>query len=119
MGRLLQDLVSSLAKSFNLAVLNGLAQHENQDLKGPKISTVDTDELRGDVIANKGQFGFSDVTDPCWAGVSLIAALARLCNDPNDHVFWDQVHPTAAGHLLADEYALKALTAVTQQSAWR
>jgi phospholipase/lecithinase/hemolysin len=42
-----------------------------------------------------------------------------VCNDPNDHVFWDQVHPTAAGHLVADEYALKALTAVTEQSTWR
>jgi phospholipase/lecithinase/hemolysin len=80
---------------------------------------VDTDDLLGDVIANKGQFGFTDVTDRCWAGSFTDRNSGLACNDPNDHLFWDQVHPTAAGHLVAAEYALKAVTAVPEQSIWR
>jgi phospholipase/lecithinase/hemolysin len=113
----LQDLASSLANSFNQAVLDGLAQRENEDLGGLKVFALDTYDLLGDVIANKEEFGLSDVTDACWTG-GFTGGPSLPCTDPENYLFWDQVHPTAAGHLIAAEYALRALTAVPEPSTW-
>jgi phospholipase/lecithinase/hemolysin len=62
------------------------------------------------------------VSDPCWTGDFTNPNSGTLCStDPSDQnkfLFWDEVHPTAAGHLLAAEFALDALTAVPEVSTW-
>ena len=121
-GTAFQSLASSLAESFNLAVLDGLTQRESQGLKGLKVFTLDTYDLLGQITANPLQYGFSDVTDPCWTGNFTDPMSGTLCS-PNqtgqdEFLFWDEVHPTAAGHLLAAEFAFDALTAVPEPSTW-
>jgi phospholipase/lecithinase/hemolysin len=60
------------------------------------------------------------VSDPCWTGDFTNPNSSTLCStdpsDQNQFLFWDEVHPTAAGHLLAAEFALDALTAVPEVS---
>jgi phospholipase/lecithinase/hemolysin len=60
------------------------------------------------------------VSDPCWTGNFTDPSSGTLCStnldDQNQFLFWDEVHPTAAGHLLAAEFALDALTAVPEVS---
>jgi cholinesterase len=51
------------------------------------------------VVANPNAFGFTDVTDPCLAGTTP-------CLNPNQYLFWDDLHPTtAADALLAGQFA--------------
>ena len=38
-------------------------------------------------------------------------------SDQNQFLFWDEVHPTEAGHLLAAEFAVQALAA-PEVSTW-
>lgn len=45
------------------------------------------------LAANPGRFGLSNVTQTCFTGASVCAA-------PDTYLYWDSVHPTAAGHRL-------------------
>ncbi|WP_029416521.1 SGNH/GDSL hydrolase family protein [Brevundimonas bacteroides] len=48
----------------------------------------------GDALAsNPGLFGLTNVTASCFNGVTV-------CPDPQNYLYWDGVHPTAAGHAL-------------------
>jgi phospholipase/lecithinase/hemolysin len=47
-------------------------------------------------------YGFTDVTDPCFNGISV-------CANPSQYLFWDGFHPTtAADTILADEFEMAA-----------
>jgi phospholipase/lecithinase/hemolysin len=60
-----------------------------------------------DMLSNPGSYGFTNTTvaalnnDADYPGVVVA--------DPNSHVFWDQTHPTAAGHAILGQDALEAL----------
>ena len=116
-GTALQGLASGLAASFNVSVLGGLTQ-----LDGLKVFTLDTYDLLEEIKADPSEFGFTNVSDPCWTGSFTDPNSGTLCStdpsDQNKYLFWDDVHPTAAGHLLAAEFALNALNAVPEPSTW-
>jgi phospholipase/lecithinase/hemolysin len=116
-GSGLQSLASGLAASFNVSVLEGLTQ-----LDGLKVFTLDTFDLLGEIKADPSEFGFTNVSDPCWTGSFTDPNSGTLCStdpsDQNKYLFWDEVHPTAAGHLLTAEFALGALNAVPEPSTW-
>ena len=116
-GTAFQDLASGLAESFNAAVIGGLDQ-----LDGLKVITLDTYDLLGEIKADPSGFGFANVTDPCWTGGFTDPNSGTLCatdpTDQNKYLFWDDVHPTEAGHLLTAEFALDALNAVPEPSTW-
>ena len=117
-GTALQSLASGLAESFNVSVLNGLASLEGHGLK---VFTLDTYDLLGEIKADPSGFGFANVSDPCWTGNFIDPSSGRLCStipsDQNQFLFWDEIHPTAAGHLLAAEFAVDALAA-PELSTW-
>jgi phospholipase/lecithinase/hemolysin len=118
-GSGLQSLASGLAASFNAAVLKGLAPVESDGLK---VFTLDTYDLLGEIKADPSKFGFTNVSDPCWTGGFTDPNSGTLCyptdpSDRNKYLFWDEVHPTAAGHLLTAEFALQALAA-PEPSTW-
>jgi phospholipase/lecithinase/hemolysin len=60
-------------------------------LSGLGIIKFDTFALLGRVEADPGAFGLTDVTDPCFDGITV-------CANPDQYLFWDDVHPTARGH---------------------
>src|ERR1700722_11076675 len=118
-GTALQSLASGLAESFKVAVLKGLAGLKSDALK---VLTLDTYDLLGEIKKDPSGFGFMNVTDPCWTGGFTDPNSGALCSpnldDQNQFLFWDEVHPTAAGHLLAAEFAVDAVAAVPELSTW-
>jgi phospholipase/lecithinase/hemolysin len=117
-GTALQMDASDLAASFNAAVLAGLAELKSDGLK---VFTLDTYDLLDEIKADPSQFGFTNVSDPCWTGNFTDPNSGTLCStdpsDQNKYLFWDEVHPTEAGHLLAAEFAAEALAA-PEPSTW-
>jgi len=105
--------------TFNGALLTGL-NATAAARPGTNIIMMDLFKI-GDVIAaNPSAFGVSNVTQPCFNGVTV-------CANPNDYFYFDGVHPTAAGHAaiarLANDYLyygdLGSQTAVLGETAWR
>ena len=66
---------------------------------GFDISFLDAFGIETAAVANPAAYGLTNVTDPCFTGFSV-------CLNPNQYLFWDDLHPTARGHqLLADAAA--------------
>jgi phospholipase/lecithinase/hemolysin len=58
----------------------------------------DTFTLLDNIVADPSAFGFTDVTDSCFNGVTV-------CADPSKYLFWDDIHPTTATDaILAEKF---------------
>ena len=54
-------------------------------------------------VAHPSAFGFTNVTDPCYVGP--YTGGGTVCADPDQYLFWDTLHPTAADHAIIGEAA--------------
>jgi phospholipase/lecithinase/hemolysin len=62
-------------------------------------------ELLNDVMADPSNNGFTNVTDACLPTVGPVP-VASPCADPNEYLFWDSAHPTAAAdRIIGDAFA--------------
>ena len=68
-------------------------------LPGSNIRSLDTFALFTNVVSNPGAYGLSNVTTPC-------IATGTACTD---YLFWDTIHPTAAGHSIIAAAAYRVL----------
>ncbi len=118
-GTPLQGLASALALSFDQTVLSGLMPLE---AGGLQVFDLKTYALLGEIKADPAAFGFTNVDDPCWTGNFSDASSGTLCSPTlagqDQYLFWDSVHPTAAGHLLTADFAFDTLTSVPEASTW-
>ena len=85
-------LLTTISVMFNARLAQQLAQLE-ATLPGLNIIEFDTFGFVDAAIANPAAYGFTNVTDPCFNGVSV-------CLNPDQYIFWDPVHPTARSHQL-------------------
>jgi phospholipase/lecithinase/hemolysin len=89
---------SAIAASFNSLLLNGNAGAGIPSLSalatglGLNLSVFDAYAYVDDVVANPAAHGFTNVTSACFNG-------STVCANPNEYLFWDSIHPTAASHL--------------------
>lgn len=60
---------------------------------GTNIILMDVAKVGPTITNNPGLFGLTDVTAPCFNGVSV-------CSTPGTFFYYDGVHPTARGHQL-------------------
>jgi len=69
------------------------------------ISVLNAYSLLDSIVANPGAYGFTNVTQPCLTG-EIDYSGGTPCATPNQYLFWDQLHPTAAAdELVANEAA--------------
>ena len=94
----------SLTQAFNAAVeANVLAPLQ---AAGFGIVRFDAYQLLAQVVAQPADFGLTDVTHAC-----ITPAVAPFeCQHPDEFLFWDGIHPTAAGHAIIAQRASSLLT---------
>ena len=100
---------NALTQEHNAALtttLGGLSS----SLKGINLISFDVNSAFNQVLANPGQFGFTNTTDPCFQPNPL-----SLCSlDPkeqNKSFFWDDFHPTTATHKVIGDFAFETIAA--------
>ena len=89
--------LTALSAAFNSALQAALA--------GPELRAtfIDIFSTFQNVVANPATFGLTNVTDAAFNGAAVVG-------NPADYLFWDSVHPTAAGHQLIAEAMLDAIS---------
>jgi outer membrane lipase/esterase len=61
----------------------------------PCVLYYDTASLLRSVVNNPAAYGFTNATDACYDTTN-----STLCGDPNNYVFFDDFHPSAATHAI-------------------
>jgi len=111
------------ARPASQATATSLAQQYNADLAASlrqvvasgavSVDLVDTYGLLGAAIAKPTAYGFTNVTQPVWTG-NLTDARSGILNaagaGQNCYLFFDNLHPTAAGHALLASAVTQSLT---------
>jgi phospholipase/lecithinase/hemolysin len=69
---------------------------------GLNITQFKAFDLFLDMTINPNSYGFTNVSQPCFNGISI-------CADPDAYLLWDTVHPTAVAHRYIADAALATL----------
>ncbi|MEH2353622.1 SGNH/GDSL hydrolase family protein [Nostoc sp.] len=104
---------SSTHNSSLNTTLKSLRQQLNPDIN---IIELNVNSLFDRVIAAPKEFGFTNATNSCISKDLSVVAIdvptqQVLCN-PEEFLFWDDVHPTTTTHRLIGELAFSALEPV-------
>jgi len=107
---------TALTNGFNAALAGGLA---SAGLGG--VNIFDAAGLMRDIVASPGDYGFTNVTDACIdpTNPSLPGTcLTDWTIDADEYMFWDDVHPTRAAHLIFSEELRPWLAVPVPAAAW-
>ena len=101
---------TTLSAQYDAAIGTSLAQLASQDHVA--IHLVDTFTLIDQGVANPHEFGLKNVTTPVWTGNYYDPFSGHLNVHgaaQNTYLFFDHLHPTAAGHEIVATAAYAAL----------
>ncbi len=96
----------NLVDGFNKGLAqNVLSSGALGGLPGIQIAQMDVSGQMTAVIQSPGNFGLTDVTDPCVTPNTP----PFTCQQPDDYFFWDGIHPTKAVHAILAQLAAGTL----------
>jgi phospholipase/lecithinase/hemolysin len=101
----------ALSAGFNTALAADLAGLQATD-PGIVVHQLDVQTLFTEVETTPGLYGLNDVTDSAAPGLEPGATsydTSLEVPNPNQYLFWDDIHPTAAGHELLAQAAETAV----------
>ncbi len=93
-GPLAQGAARLLAMQFNQGLSLALDQLALA-FPGIELRRFDLFGLFDAVVANPGEYGFTEVEQTCITPGVIVGA---VCKRPRRYLFWDGIHPTRAGH---------------------
>jgi phospholipase/lecithinase/hemolysin len=84
------------------------------------VYSFDTFALLQQVAAHPGDFGFTNVTDPCLVNFFVGSVIdpaepVTVCPNPDEFLFWDINHPSAATQRIL---ANGMLSAIPEPGSW-
>lgn len=97
--------LSELSDTHNLLLDSNLEELEDT-LTGANITVLDVNTLFDDVLANPGEFGLTNVTEPFLNPLTFTPTVGA---NPDEFFFFDTLHPTEAGHAIISDFALETL----------
>jgi len=103
---------SALTATFDTTLVNGSGPVPSLSAlaaaAGIDISVLNTYALFDEISANPSAYGLTNVTQPCLTGeVNYSGGIP--CAAPNQYLFWDTDHPTAAGQEVVADAALSVV----------
>jgi phospholipase/lecithinase/hemolysin len=96
---------TALALTYDAALEADLAQLAATP--GIDLTILDTFTLLTNAVKDPTAFGLTNATVPCYVGTYFGGG--SVCADPGQYLFWDTLHPTAAGQAIIAQAALNAL----------
>ncbi len=101
-----QGAAQQLVQVFNtqLAAMLGSMQSS----LGVPFMQLDVYTALNEVVAAPAAAGFSEVVEPC---LKFGTKIKPYCEDADEYLFWDGIHPTRAGHQVLAERAGRLLGA--------
>lgn len=84
---------------------------------GAQIAQLDLESLLASVISNPAEFGFTNVDQACLTNFQPGFVFEGICENPDEFLFWDNIHPTTQGHALIAQLALETLHEDVQEDA--
>jgi phospholipase/lecithinase/hemolysin len=102
---------SALAQTYNTDL--GAALQQIMATGAASIDYINSYALLDTAVADPAKYGFTNVTQPVWNGNltdSHSGTLAATGAAQNGYLFFDDLHPTAAGHSLLAAAVTQSLT---------
>jgi phospholipase/lecithinase/hemolysin len=102
---------STLAQAYNADL--GAALQQIMASGAAEVDYINTYAMLDAAVANPSAYGLTNVTQPVWNGNLTDAnsgTLAATGSAQNGHLFFDGLHPTAAGHTLLADGVTQSLT---------
>jgi phospholipase/lecithinase/hemolysin len=100
------NLLSSFHNAGLAAALNDLSQ----TLSGINLTLLDINTLFNQAITPNNPFGFTNTTQACLTDFEFSVPPDtdfKVCSEPNEYLFWDDLHPTKAGHKVIGKLAFR------------
>jgi outer membrane lipase/esterase len=98
-----QERESDMTRAFNHGL--ALALEDLPEHRPIRLVRVDFRAAADAVFRRPDRFGFVNASDPCLTGDG---AEEQVCATPDRYAFWDDIHPTAAGHRFLARLAIAA-----------
>jgi len=103
-----------LSQSINAGIAGVVAA---QEALGRDIIAFDVFGLLESVVANPAAYGLTNVTGRCFTGDDLgFLPGGAVCDNPDEYLFWDGIHPTAKVHAILGN--AMAVAAVPEPETW-
>ncbi|MEQ1801988.1 MAG: SGNH/GDSL hydrolase family protein [Gammaproteobacteria bacterium] len=99
-----------LSTTFNAQLAAAIPGLESS--LGINIIEVDVFAFLNNVIGNPSLFGITNTNGRCFSGPTGVGGAGTVCANPDEYVFWDGIHPTAAAHAFLGDYATAAVIPV-------
>jgi phospholipase/lecithinase/hemolysin len=109
-----QSFANDMVTSYNPKLAQALANLRTQHA-GLRLAGWDVYSDFNQVLQNPASFGFTDDTEAAFSNTGPYPG--TVVANPNQHVFWDDTHPTAPGHAYLGQFGYQAVLQIPEPSS--